>query len=388
LTFCLSAQNHYRMCRMQWLFKNIGDRIKIKKIFSFRLTVAIAFVSALAPFADPTHAQSADPRYQTRTSDCRHEPPPGRALAVRRSDSGIINRGYVSERVLTQTADARLLKGGELLICTEYGRVEIVDSDDGQVRLQIRMEGFGEGSALPAEAARRGIDETKLQAFMTASQGRLMVRVWHSTLGFTTPGAQPTYVSVRLQVPARGAYRITTEAFHGLVAIRRLTLAGAILRGNVGDKLKGISGYLGATELDNVELIGDVDIDNLVGLPGIRPPVPANLANLAAPILVKARVGQNCQLKAVTGGDINIVIQPAGELGVKALAESNTDRVTINLDDGVADEPAGESKYNTRGLVFTEGFDTKKVRLNVHAISGTGRVSITSIPAAPVSRPL
>jgi hypothetical protein len=290
--------------------------------------------------------------------------------------------------VLTQSADARLLKGGELLVCTEYGRVEIVDSDDSQVRLQIRMEGFGEGSALPAEAATRVLDETKLQAFMTASQGRLMVSVWHSTLGFTTPGGQPASVSVRLQVPARGAYRVKTEAFHGLVAVRRLTLAGATLRGNVGDKFKGIAGFIGTTELDNVELIGDVDIDNLAGLPGIRPPVPPNMANLAAPILVKARVGQNCQLKAVTGGDINIAIQPAPELGVKALAESNSERVTINLESGVAGEPEGESKFNTRGLVSTEGFDTKRVRLNVHAISGTGRVSITSIPAAPLSRPL
>ncbi len=368
--------------------KNNSEKIKQLGAASFRLVIGLALVSALASFAQPARGQRVDPRYQTRLSDCRHEPPPGRALVVRRLDSGIITRGYTSERVLTQIADARLLKGGDLLICTEYGRVEIVDSDDGQVRLQIRMEGFGEGSALPAEAAKRVLDETKLHAFMTASQGRLMVRVWHSTLGFTTPGNQPAWVSVRLQVPARGAYRVTTEAFHGLVAIRRLTLAGATLRGNVGEKLKGISGYIGGTELDNVELGGDVDIDNLAGLPGIRPPVPANLSNLAAPILVKARVGQNCKLKAVTGGDVNIAIQPALELGVKALAESNSDRVTINLEDGVAGEPEGESKFNTRGLVSTEGFDTKKVRLDVHAISGTGRVSITSIPAAPLTRPL
>jgi len=372
---------------MQSLTGNTGNKIKRRRAFAFRFVVAVAFVSALASFSEPAQGQRVDPRYQTRLSDCRHEPPPGRALTVRRLDSGIITRGYTSERVLTQIADARLLKGGDLLICTEYGRVEIVDSDDSQVRLQIRMEGFGEGSALPAEAAKRVLDETKMHAFMTASQGRLMVSVWHSTLGFTTPGGQPAYVHVRLQVPARGAYRVTTEAFHGLVAIRRLTLTGATLRGNVGDKFKGISGFIGATELDNVELIGDVDIDNLAGLPGIREAVPSNLAHLAAPILVKARVGRNCQLKAITGGDINISIQPAPELGVKALAESNSERVTINLDNGVAGEPEGESKFNTRGLVNTEGFDTKPVRLSVHAVSGAGKVSITSIPAASLSRP-
>jgi hypothetical protein len=358
-----------------------------RRIALIRLTAGIVLASALLVVSEHAYSQTPDPQYQTRLSHCRHEPPPGRPLVVRRSDSGVTRRGYLSERVLTQSADARLLKGGELLICTEYGRVEIVDSDDNQVRLQIRMEGFGEGSALPAEAARRVLDETKLHVFMTASQGRMMVRVWHSTLGFTTPGGQPASVHVRLQVPARGDYRVTTEAFHGLVAIRRLTLASATPRGNVGDKLKGIPGFIGVTELDNVELIGNVDIDNLVGLPGIRPPVPANMVNLAAPILVKARVGQNCQLKAVTGGDINIAIQPALDLGVKALAESNSERVVINLDAGVAGEPEGESKYNTRGLVSTEGFETKRVRINVHAISGPGRVNIVSIPAAPLPRP-
>jgi hypothetical protein len=165
------AGNDYRVCRMQTLSKNNSDKMKGRSATSFGLAVAIALVSALASFAEPAYGQRPDPRYQTRTSDCRHEPPPGRALVVRRADSGIITRGYLSERVLTQSADARLLKGGELLICTEYGRVEIVDSDDGQVRLQIRMEGFGEGSALPAEAAKRVLDETTLHAFMTASQG-------------------------------------------------------------------------------------------------------------------------------------------------------------------------------------------------------------------------
>lgn len=361
--------------------------MKQRRTAPFRLVLVIAFLWGVTSFAEPANGQRVDPRYQTRPSDCRHEPPPGRALNVRRLDSGVITRGYSSERVLTQIADARLLKGGDLLICTEYGRVEIVDSDDSEVRLQIRMEGSGEGSALPAEAAKRVLDETKLHAFMTSSQGRLRVSVWHSTLGFTTPGGQPAYVSVRLQVPARGAYRVTTEAFHGLVAIRHLTLAGATLRGNVAEKFKGFSGFIGATELDNVELTGDVDIDNLSGLPGIRPPVATSLANLAAPILVKARVAQNCQLSAVTGGDINIAIQPSAELGVKALAESNSDRITINLDEGVVGEPEGESKFNTRGLVSTDGFDKKRVRLNVHAISGTGKISITSIPAAPAARP-
>jgi hypothetical protein len=329
-----------------------------------------------------------DPRYQTRTSDCRHEPPPGATLSIRRFDSGVTRHGYKAEQVLTQSADASRVKGGDLVVCTEYGRVEIADSDDDHVRLQIRVEGSGEGSTQPAEAAARVIDETRLHTFMTVYQGRLMVRVWHSTLGFTTPGGQPAWVSVRLLVPSRGPYRVTTEAFHGTIAVRRLTLAGVTVRGNVGEKFKGIPGFIGSTELDNVELTGDVDIDNLAGLPGIRAAVPPNLANLAAPILVNARVGSSCQLKAVTGGDINIAIQPAPDVGVKALGESNSGRVTIGLDGGVAGEAAGDSAFRVRRLFSSAVYDSKPIRIDVRASTGAGNVSIASVPAAPLAPPV
>ncbi len=230
-----------------------------------------------------------DDRYRTRPSDCRYEPPPGNALAVQKSDTGIKIQGYRAERVMTHIADAAGLEGGELVVCSEYGRVEIFDSDDDKVRLQIRMEGFGEGSAQPGEAAKRVIEETEAQVYMTANQGRLMVRVWHSTLGFTTPGGQPTLVGIRLQVPARGAYRISSEAYHGVVGVRRLTLSAGNFRGRVGDKFKGIPGYIGGVGLDNVILAGDVDISNDPG-------------ELDAPITAKLRVASTCRLTASTGG--------------------------------------------------------------------------------------
>ena len=286
---------------------------------------------------------------------------------------------------MTQTADARGLVGGDLVVCTEYGSVEIVDSDDEQVRLQIRVDGFGEGSELPAQAAVRVIEETTLHSYITSTQGRLHVRVWHSTLGFTRPGAQPAFVSVRLQVPARGAYSVRTEAFHGLVAVRRLTITSVTMRGAVGDKFRGIPGFLHGTELDNVELAGDVDIDNIAGLPGIRAPVAPQVLSLAAPIFVKARVSENSRLRAVTGGDINIAIQPAPELGVRALAESNSERVRVGIDGGVAGDSSSNATFRVRRTVSSAAFEAKRVKIEVHAASGPGSVNITSIPAAPLA---
>ncbi|HEY7544029.1 MAG TPA: hypothetical protein VID27_04060, partial [Blastocatellia bacterium] len=122
--------------------------------------------------------------------------------------------------------------------------------------------------------------------------------------------------------------------------------------------------------------------------PGIRAAVPADLANLAAPILVKARAGSSCQIKAVTGGDINIAVQPAPNVGVKALGESNTGRVTIGLDGGVIGEAAGASAFQVRRFSSTTGYDSKPIRIDILASTGTGNVNIASIPAARLATPI
>src|SRR5262245_59425312 len=88
------------------------------------LIVAIA----LLPLLSHLSLRAQDERYRTRPSDCRQEPPPGKPLAVQKSDTGIRIQGYVANRVVTQTADAAGLEGGELVVCSEYGRVEIIDS--------------------------------------------------------------------------------------------------------------------------------------------------------------------------------------------------------------------------------------------------------------------
>jgi hypothetical protein len=351
------------------------------------LTSARSAIPALALIASSLAAQTPNPDYQTRQSQCRHEAPPGTPLTARRTDSGITTRGYSAQQVLTWTADAGGLRGGELLICTEYGRVEIEDSEDSQVRMQVRIEGFGEGSASPEQGARRVIEETTIHGSITSSAGRLMVRFWHSTLGFTTPGSQPAFVSVRLMVPATGSYAVRTEAFHGAVAVRRLTLERAVLRGNVGYKMRGIPGFVGETELDNVILAGDVDIDNLIGIPGIRAPVPASMAALASPIRITASAASTSTISVVNGGSIMIAVQPAPDLGVRAIGESNDGRVTVGIDGGVPGDSTPTRQFRVHRSAASIGFGDKPVQVSIRASSGPGAVHITSIPNAPLRRP-
>jgi hypothetical protein len=323
-------------------------------------------------FNSETNLRAQQRAYQTRQSACRHEPPPGKPLSARTIDSGIKTHGYVAERVLTQSASAAGLNGGEILLCAEYGRVEVSDSDDDQVRLQVRWDAFGEGAAQPAEEAKRVLDITGLRIHMTRHEGRLMVRVWHPMLGFTVPGGQPVWVSIRVQVPPRGAYRIDTEAFHGIVNIRRLTLSGGTLRGRVGEKLKGIDGFISGTELYDVNLAGNVEISN-------------PMSELAAPITARLRITSNSSLTANTGGNINIAIQPDPNLGVKAWAGSQKSTVGVRIDKGMKrDQVIGT--FKTQELVEDPAYETKPVRVDVRATSGHGVVNVASWPNAPLQR--
>ena len=182
-------------------------------------------------------------------------------------------------------------------------------------------------------------------------------------------------------------YRVTTHAFHGNVAIRRLTLAGASLRGNIGEKFKGIPGFIGQTEHDNVVLAGNVDIDNLGGIPGVRAPVAPGVRSLAAPVLVKARVIAPSVLTVLTRGHDNIASPPGPDLAVRAPARANDRAVNIAIARAVAETVPPDSAFRLQRSCSTAGIDSGSVRLTVRAASTHGTVSIASIPAAPLARP-
>jgi hypothetical protein len=308
-------------------------------------------------------------RYRDRESDCRYTPPEGAPLPIRTSDSGIRVDGYVAQRVMAYAADASGLAGGEVVACSEYGRLEIIDSDDDMVRVQVRWDAFSEGAQDPGAEARRVIAATEVQVHLVAREGRLLVRVWHPRLAFTVPGGQPAWVSLRIQVPNRGAYHVATEAFHGVVSVRRLSLSGATLSGRVGEKLKGIDGFIAGTELYDVTLAGDLEISN-------------PLTELGAPVIARVRVGGSSRITITTGGNIQVAVQPHPQLGVKAFAGgARTARVAI--DRGVPGEPA-DSQYARQAQQESREYTIRPLRVDIHAVSSHGSVDVVSIPSAPI----
>jgi hypothetical protein len=155
-----------------------------------------------------------------------------------------------------------------------------------------------------------------------------------------------------------------------VVAVRRLTLSGGSLRGRVGEKLKGIPGYVGGTELYDVTLAGDVDISNPMSEQG-------------APITARLRIASTCKLTANTGRDIKIAIQPDPVLGVRAWAGSRTGSARVAIDKGVKRDGV-VAAFPSQHHVESQGFDSKSIRVEVRATSELGVVNIASIPAAPL----
>ena len=334
--------------------------------FPHRLVTAALFVPALLV--------AQDERYHDRPSDCRYDPPPGKALEVRQRESAVLTDGFTASRVSSYSASASNLSGGDIRICSEYGRVEISDSDDDQVHVQIRWDGFGEGTTDPAAEAARVIDVTPVRVFLTADSGRLFVRVWHPFLGFTrpttAPGGQPAWVSVRVLVPDRGAYRVSTEAFHGVVSLRRLTLSGAYLSGRVGEKLKGINGFQGGTELYDVTLAGNLDVANPLGGDG-------------APVTARLRIGSSSQVTIQSAGAINVAVQPHPDLGVRAFAAGATG-ARVAIPTGTVFAPARPGYAHQAEAASTE-LEQRPRRVTITAISGLAAANVSSTPALPLA---
>jgi hypothetical protein len=334
---------------------------------SLRSCIAVfVLLAMLGPGARPAAAQ--DARYRTRASGCRYDVPAGRSLQLDATAAPAEVHGATAGSVRSFLSDAATLSGGEIVACTEYGRVEIEDSDDNRVHIQVRIDASGEGSVDAPAAARKMIDESRVRVYATENAGRLNVSVWSDTLAFS-PHAQPALVGIRIQVPNRGRYALTAEAYHGPVSVRRLTLRHAAIRGRVGDKFKGIPGYIGYIELDNVGVAGEVV-------------VTSDGEALSAPVLAKVRPISSGSLSVTNGSDINLFVQPDPALGLRVFAASNAVDPMVLVENSASVDTVA-SPWRAAVLRQTIGFDSRDVRLQVRATSTRGKVSVASMPAAP-----
>jgi hypothetical protein len=326
------------------------------------VAISLALLAALE-----LAAQTPPANYRTRRSVCRYERPRGRAIDLPTSVSAVETSASAAEQVATYATSVSGLAGGEIVACTEYGLVEIADSDDDKLRIQVRLGASGDGHVQPVAAARHALEQTSMRVYAYALDGKLLVHVWNDTLGFVEGTAQPVSISIRIHVPAKGAYRVATEAYHGPVAIRRLTVAGGVMRARSGDKFKGIAGYLGNIDLDNVTLGGDLDISSDGG-------------PLSPPLLAKLRVVAPSRLTVSTGAEVNIAVAPEPTLGIRAFGASNDGAVSILFADAVKRDTT--TTFASYALFEQQDFATKPLRFEVRVTTVKGKVNIASVPAS------
>jgi len=305
--------------------------------------------------SDEQAVSQEDPAYRSgRSSLCQRTPTPGKSLSARKSDTGIRFSENRAERVITYIADASKLKGGDLALCSEYGRIEIMDSDDGEVRLQIRC----------VAVASKGIEDTDVRAHLTADNGTLRVAVWQATQGFA-PQYYPCSVNIRLQVPLTGPYKLDALANHGCVGIHRLTLAGCKLRGLVGTKLKGIKGYQGGHDLNGVVLSGALDVATEAPRGFGDAWIHGTLSAIAS-----------CKVLARTNeGNIRLSFSPDSGTGLDAVGRSDMGKVTLlgNYEDPNLTPVSHDSNGMRRK---SKGYESKPVRVEVAATSALSNVTV------------
>jgi hypothetical protein len=322
----------------------------------------------------PRHSASqvtqASARYQTRASDCPSPVVAGSRILFKRSNSGISADGYVASRTLIHSAPARGITGGTITVCAEYGSVEILDSPDDQIHVQVHADAFGEGARDPAAEALAVLRATTLKVRAGRTGNRFALSVVNDTLGFSSPGGQPALTHIRILVPGRGTYLVDATAFHGAVGIRRLTIGGLKFRGRVGDKFKGIPGYVGSVVLDNILLMGDAD----VSLDG---------EGLSASVIGRMKVGRSARFTVHTGGDVTLSVQPHPDLAVRAVAASNAAPVRVQLEGTRKDTT---SRFQSIEVHEGAGFGERKIQLRLSVTSTAGRVNLASMPAAPLAR--
>jgi len=257
-------------------------------------------------------------------------------------------------------ADAAGLSGGEIVACTENGRVEIADSDDDHVRIQVLLGASGDGAANPVLAARHAVEETAVHVAVYQNQNRLIVHVWNDTLGVVAGTGQPASVSIRVYVPRRGAYHVLTEAHPGPVAIRRLALSGGVMRLQSAERSR-VPGYLGSAELDSVQLGGNLEFTSDGGTSSL-------------PLLAKLQIVATSTLTVNTGADVTITVAPDSALGIRAFGASGDGPVSVLI--GEAAKRDATTAFAASQFLEQAGYAAKPIRLEVKATTTKGRVTI------------
>lgn len=341
----MNGSSMYDFCRI--FITNYLESFKLSNMKIFILLFGAIFI--------PTYIFSQnqdDPNYKTRKGDCQITVSSGKPIKFNVIDSKITSTKERAERILSYLAKFPNVTAGAIQFCSEYGRVEIINSDDDEIHIQVILENYGTD-------AKKAVSETEIEVLATVDNNKLNIAVSHPVLGFTS-SRQPTLVNFRIQVPGKITYDIFGNEYHGIVGIRRITLGKFDFKGRSGEKYKGIKGYFGGLELDNVIITNDISIN-------------AEDATVTGKLIID----NSCNIKINTNStDVKISIMPQENLGIKVNAESTSGQVWVIQEGDTPTQPTTPIRQKES---LSNDFDKTLKKADIRIKSNSGNISVAAM---------
>ena len=227
-------------------------------------------------------------------------------------------------------------------LCVAIGELRLVPSDDGRLRVDVRIRGD------TAEAAR----ETVVEARFARDDKGLRVAVWQSRVGYSSSpfgGQDATETVVTVRVPDGAWPDLAGSVGVGGLRATDVMLGNATLDVDVGD-----------VRLLRVDLAGDLEARVDVG------EAIVHLGSVQAGTLT---VGTDV-------GDVELRLPPRADVGYDVTAQSGVGSATVRIGET---EDRTESSGTTGESVHarSRGYDAKPTKVRVHASADVGSVLVS-----------
>ena len=288
--------------------------------------------------------------------------PPGQAIVANETIGPPHSAGRGSEQSMSYSFDSTGLEQGVIDVCSEYGSIDLVGSDDSSGRIDVVVRN-------PFPGGDRAVTDTKLAIDVRRDGNRLHVGVRQLTQGVTSfrtwfsRGSRPTHANVRITLPKRAEYRVRLVANHHYMAVRDLALGGSF----EGYASPGVNINADLTDMLNVRVGGTTYHGKVTD----DRAVAAALARGGSTVRLRPRRSSTVNVAHEQEGDVEVVLSDAGG-GFDVTARGP--RPTVGLGPtATSTQTAGATRARTAG------FERATVQVTVTASSPTGAVTVKKI---------
>jgi len=304
-----------------------------------------------------------DPNYKSgRPSVCEGRMLPGKAIAANETIGPPHSAGRGSEQSISYSFESTGLDEGVIDVCSEYGAIELVGSDESSGRIDVVVRN-------PFPGGDRAVIDTKLAIDVRRDGNRLHIFVGQLTQGVTSfrtwfaRGSRPTHANVRITLPKRAEYRVRLVANHHYMSVRDLAIGGSF----EGYGSPGVNISADLTDALNVQVGGTTYHSEIIDDPAIA----AALARGGSTVRLRPRRSTTVNVAHELAGDVEVILTDV-TAGFDVTARGPRPSVALG--------PTATPTQTTDAIrTRTAGFERAAVQVTVTASSATGAVTVKTI---------